>query len=116
MRKDLLCENCSQAESTHLIYHQKYHPEIGKFSLIDPLVVCDHCVELFKKSNIMFEHQPVIVPFEIIGKVWDWRFMGLLSKKGYEFNVFYKNQYWYKKLKRVKLIWKNPPKNNSNSQ
>ena len=107
-RADLLCEHCQQAESTHLIYYRRYHIESGRYSLINPRIVCDHCIQLFKDSNLLLEHQPVIVPFEVIGRQWDWRFAGILSRKGYEFNALAHNKYWYKKLKRVKLIWKNP--------
>ena len=73
------------------------------------MLVCDNCIQLFRDSNLLLEHQPVIVPFEVIGRQWDWRNMGLLSKKGYNFNAL-SNKWWATRIKRIKLIWQNPPK------
>jgi len=110
IRKDLLCENCAQKEATHLLYFKRYYKESGHFALINPQIICDDCSKLFKTSNLFFENQPVLIPFETIGKVWDWRLGGLLSKGKWEFNVFYKNKYWYSKLKRIRIIWSKPRK------
>lgn len=107
-RSDLLCENCSQKEATHLLYYQRYYPESGKIALINPRIVCSECIQLFKGSNLLFDHQPVIVSFDTLAK-WDKRLMGLTNKKQWEFSVF-RNKYWTKKLHRIRYIWQNPPK------
>lgn len=112
-RSDLLCEHCTQAESTHLIYYRRYYQESGRYALINPLIVCDHCIQLFKDSNLLLEHQPIIVPFEVLA-TWDKRLMGITSKKNWEFSVF-RNKYWTKKLHRIRYIWQNPPRKKNNS-
>jgi len=109
IRNDLRCEHCHQAEASHLIYYRRYHIESGRFSLINPMIVCDNCIQLFRDSNLLLEHQPVIVPFQILAK-WDDRLMGITSKKQWEFSVF-RNKFWRKRLFRIRYIWKNPPKN-----
>ena len=107
-RIDLLCEHCQQAESTHLIYYRRYYQESGRYALINPLIVCDHCIELYRNSNLLFEHMPVIVPFAHI-TTWDHRLMGLTNKKRWEWSCF-NTKYWRKKLNRIKFVWQNPPK------
>jgi hypothetical protein len=108
-RRDLLCEHCQKAESTHLIYYRQYHPESGRYSKRDPKFVCDHCADLFRDSNLLFQHMPVIVPFSVIAKWSDKQTGAFLSRKGYEFNVF-SNKYWRKKIWRARIIWQCPKK------
>jgi len=107
IRIDLLCDHCQQAESTHLLYYRRYHVESGRYSLINPMIVCSECIQLFRDSNLLLEHQPVIVPFDLLA-TWDNRLMGLTNKKQWEFSVF-RNKYWAKKLHRIRYIWQNPP-------
>ncbi len=101
IRSDLLCENCSERESTHLLYHEKYEQEIGKYSLINPSIICTECTELFKNVNELFETRPRLIPFEEIVK-WDGRMMGFTSKKLYEFSCF-RHPWFKKKIWRIKF-------------
>lgn len=103
--KDLLCENCSQRESTTLLYYEKYHSESGKTSLINPSFICDNCKPLFLDCNQMFENRPRLIPFDVIANHWDGRLMGLTNRKQYEFTCF-ASPYFKKKLFRIKFIWK----------
>ena len=105
MRTDLICENCSEQESTTLLFYEQYHSEIGKYSLINPAFLCDRCKELFLGRTVFLEHRPRLVPFEVLAQ-WDNRNHGILSKKGYEFNALASNTYFRKKIWRIKYIWK----------
>ena len=111
INKDLWCDNCSERESTALLYFEKYHQETGRISLINPSFICDTCRPLFLGCNQMFENIPRLVPFEVLAQ-WDNRNHGILSKKGYEFNAFAVNPYFRKKIWRIKYIWKNGRKDN----
>ncbi len=104
--RDMLCENCQEYESAHLLYYEKYHKETGRLSLINPSFICENCKPLFLGCNALFETRPQLIPFEVIAK-WDKRNYGLLSKKGYEFNIFANNAYFRKKIWRIKFLWKN---------
>ena len=108
IRQDLICEHCNNAESTYLIFYRKYYPESGRYALINPKTVCSHCIELFRDSKLLFNEQPVIVPFDILA-TWDNRLQGLTSKKNFEFTIF-NNPYWRKKLHRIRYIWQTPKK------
>lgn len=107
-RSDLLCENCTLNEATHLVFFERYYKESGRTSLINPLFVCDKCIVLYKCSSQLFENRPRIVPFEKIG-TWDERLMGLTSKKRWEFSAF-RNPFLRKKLHRIRYIWKKTKK------
>jgi len=107
--KDLWCENCSQRESTTLLYYEKYHIENGKTSLINPSFICDTCKPLFLSCNILLENKPRLVPFDVIANQWDGRLMGLTSKKLWEFTCF-ASPYFKKKLHRIRFVWKNEKK------
>lgn len=110
--KDLWCENCSQRESTTLLYYEKYHLESGRTSLINPSLICDNCKPLFLNCNILLENRPRLVPFEVLAK-WDNRLMGLTSKSRWEFSCF-RSPYFRKKLFRIRFIWKeNEPERRS---
>ena len=106
VRNDLRCDNCSIREATHLVFFERYHKEIGRFSLINPLFVCDTCIELYKGNNQLYKDKPVILPFEKIGQA-DNRIFGILSKKKYEFNALALNPPLRKKIWRIKYVWKN---------
>lgn len=109
IRNDLRCENCSQKESTTLLYYEKYHLELGRTSLINPALICDTCKPLFLNCNILLENRPRLVSFDIIANQWDSRNYGLLSKKGYEFNAL-SSPYFKKKIWRIRFVWKNREK------
>lgn len=109
MPKDLICFNCEQRESTTLLYYEKYHPESGKTSLVNPSIICDNCKPLFLNCNILLENRPRLVSFDVIANQWDARLMGLTSRKRYEFTCF-ASPYFKKKLQRIRFVWKNGKK------
>jgi len=104
INRDLYCENCKSREATHLLYYERYDPETGKTSIVNPDMICDICKPLFLNCNRLFNDKPRLIPFAKIA-TWDKRFMGLTSKKRYDFTAL-AQPWWKKRLHRIAYVWK----------
>jgi len=102
--RDLTCANCQSREATHLLYYERYDPATGKTSLVNPDMICDTCKPLFLDCNRLFNDRPRLVSFAVIA-TWDKRFMGLTSKKRYDFSAL-SQKYWRDRLHRISYVWK----------
>lgn len=107
MNQNLLCNKCGEAEADILLFFKKYHKESGRFSYLDPEILCPDCAKDWRGSLALHETRPMLVTFEKIGE--SKRKVGwLLSKRGLEANHLSVG-FWRKKLWNIHFIYHNQP-------
>ena len=105
MNVNLLCHDCGTEIAVCLFYWEKYHPEIGRYSITEPSLKCEECKQIFlhpKHDQPLYEKRPRFLDFLKLVPADSERIIGkITSRKGREANEL-NNKFWKNKLHHIK--------------